>query len=339
MGLFKVGKTKQRVAVIGGGSWATAIVKILSDSGLPKVYWWVREPEIVEGVKSQGRNPMYLSSVQINPKKVVISNHLARIIARCEYIVLVTPSAFLHETLKPLKKSRIYKKKIIIAVKGIVPESMQIVTDYLNSEFKVPFQNLAIITGPSHAEEIAQEKYTFLTSASENSELADFVASMFHCRYVKVTVSRDILGAEYATVLKNIYALGAGIYSGMGYGDNFIAAYIANSLKEMHRFVSVVYPNNRHIEDSVYLGDLLVTSYSHFSRNRRFGNMIGRGFSVKTTQMEMNMVAEGYYASRCIHEINKNHCVNIPIVETIYGILYEDKNAVFEMKRLAEQFV
>lgn len=332
-------RLRYRVAVIGGGSWATAIVKILS-ANLEHIHWWVREEEIVKGVSTYGHNPLYLSQVYINPKDVKISTDLRQVVAKSDYVILVTPSAFLNKTLEPLKKSRLNRKKIINAVKGIVPETMQVITDYLKTEFNVPASNLAIISGPSHAEEVAQEKFTFLTAASESEELATIVAKFFTNRYVRASVSRDIMGAEMAIVLKNIYALGAGIYSGLGYGDNFIAAYIANCLKEMKRFVTQVYPDEqRHISDAVYLGDLLVTAYSRYSRNRTFGNMIGHGLSVRVARLEMNMIAEGYFSCRCIHEMNKEFHADIPIVETIYGILYENNNVSSEMKRIAEHFV
>ncbi len=331
-------RLRYRVAVIGGGSWATAIVKILSTT-LEHIHWWVREPEIVEGVNKYGHNPLYLSSVFINPKEVKISNNIRKTVAKADYVIVVTPSAFLQETLAPLKKSKLSRKKIVTAVKGIVPETMQIITDYLRSEFNISVSNLGIISGPSHAEEIAQEKFTFLTSASENMELAEVVAKMFTNRYVRTSTSNDIMGVEMAIVLKNIYALGAGIYSGLGYGDNFIAAYIANCVKEMKSFVSQLYPNQRTMSDSVYLGDLLVTAYSPFSRNRLFGNMIGHGLSVKIVQLEMKMIAEGYYSCRCVHEINKKYNLKIPIVEAIYGILYENNNVASEMNRIAQSFV
>jgi len=331
-------RLRYRVAVIGGGSWATAIVKILS-SNLEHIHWWVRESEIVEGINKYGHNPLYLSSIFINPKDVKISTDLRRTVAKADYVIIVSPSAFLHQTLAPLKKSKLNRKKIITAVKGIVPETMQVITDYLRSEFNIPVANLSIISGPSHAEEIAQEKFTFLTSASENIELAEVVARMFTNRYVRTSVSNDIMGVEMAIVLKNIYALGAGIYSGLGYGDNFIAAYIANCVKEMKSFVSQLYPNQRSLADSVYLGDLLVTAYSRFSRNRLFGNMIGHGLSVRIVQLEMNMIAEGYYSCRCVHEINKKYNLKIPIVEAVYGVLYEGNNVSSEMNRIAQFFV
>jgi len=335
----KKSRMRYRVAVIGGGTWATAIIKILS-SNLEHIHWWVREPEIVEGVTRYGHNPLYLSSVFINPKEVRVTQDIRQAVAKADYIVIVTPSAFLHQTLEPLLKSKLNRKKIIIAVKGIVPETMQVVTEYLRTQFSVPLGNMAVVSGPSHAEEVSQEKLSFLTSASTNSDLAETVARFFKNRYVRTSVSNDIMGVELAVVLKNIYALGAGIYSGLGYGDNFIACYIANCLKEMKRFVSKMYFREaRQLSDSVYLGDLLVTAYSRYSRNRMFGNMIGHGLSVKVTLLEMKMVAEGYYASRCIHEINKEEQASIPILEAIYNVLYENIPVATEMKRLSEYFI
>ncbi|MDR0205970.1 MAG: NAD(P)H-dependent glycerol-3-phosphate dehydrogenase [Bacteroidales bacterium] len=335
----KKSRMRYRVAVIGGGTWATAIIKILS-TNLEHIHWWVREPEIEEGINRYGHNPLYLSSVFINPKEVKVTQDIRLAVAKADYIVIVTPSAFLHKTLEPLKKSKLNRKKVIIAVKGIVPETMQVVTEYLRSEFSISFNNMAVISGPSHAEEVSQEKLSFLTSASSNVELAETVARFFKNRYVRTSVTNDIMGIELAVVLKNIYALGAGIYSGLGYGDNFIACYVANCLKEMKRFVSKMYSSDvRQLTDSVYLGDLLVTAYSKYSRNRMFGNMIGHGLSVKVTLLEMKMVAEGYYAARCVHEINKKEQANIPIVEAIYNVLYENIPVSAEMKRLSEYFI
>jgi len=335
----KKSRMRYRVAVIGGGTWATAIIKILS-TNLEHIHWWVREEEIVEGVTKYGHNPLYLSSVFINPKEVKVTQDIRQAVAKADYIVIVSPSAFLHKTLEPLQKSKLNRKKIIIAVKGIVPESMQVVTEYLRSQFSIPSGNMAVVSGPSHAEEISQEKLSFLTSASTSLELAETVSRFFTNRYVRTSISNDIMGVELAVVLKNIYALGAGIYSGLGYGDNFIACYVSNCLKEMKRFVNQMYSKEiRQMTDSVYLGDLLVTAYSRYSRNRMFGNMIGHGLSVKVTLLEMKMVAEGYYAARCVHEINKKEQANIPIVEAIYNVLYEDIPVAPEMKRLSEFFV
>lgn len=328
-----------RVAVIGGGSWATAIVKMLS-TNLKHIHWWVRETEIEEGVNKFGRNPLFLSSVEINPRQVKVTTNIKRAISKADYVVIVTPSAFLFKTLEPLSKAHFKKKKIISAVKGIIPETNQLITDFLKERFEIPLQNMSLISGPSHAEEIAQERFTFLTAASPNHELAEVVAKLFANRYVRTSVSLDMMGVELAVVLKNIYALGAGIYNGLGLGDNFLAAYIANCVLEMNSFVNHRYPNpNRKISESVYLGDLLVTCYSLHSRNRTFGKMIGQGFTPRAAQLEMKMIAEGFYACQCIHEINKVKSFQIPIVETIYGILYEENSVVSEMKRIAEHFV
>lgn len=332
-------RLRYRVAVIGSGSWATAIIKIIS-SNLEHIHWWVRDAEAAAEIMKYGHNPKYLSSVFINPEDIKVYTDIKAVVSKADYVIIVTPSAYLHKTLEPLQKSQLNKKKIILAVKGIIPETMQLISDYMRTQFKVPLENLSIISGPSHAEEIAQEKFTYLTAASHNHELAETVAKFFTNRYCRTTVSEDMTGAELAIVLKNIYALGAGIYSGLGYGDNFIAAYVANCLKEMKYFVSQIYPNEeRHISDSVYLGDLLVTAYSTYSRNRLFGIMIGHGLSVRVSLLELHMVSEGYTACRCVHEINKKYLADIPIVETIYGILYENNNVSSEMKRIAEHFV
>lgn len=332
-------RLRYRVAVIGSGSWATAIIKIIS-SNLEHIHWWVRDEAIVEAVAKYGHNPRYLSSVFIDPKDIRIGTDIKAVVSKADYVILVTPSAYLHKTLEPLQRSQLGKKRIIIAVKGIIPETMQLISDYMHTQFKVPYGSMSIISGPSHAEEIAQEKFTFLTAASSNRELAETVARFFTNRYCRTSVTDDLIGAEMAIVLKNIYAIGAGIYSGLGYGDNFIAAYMANCVKEMNSFLSQIYPNaHRNIGDSVYLGDLLVTSYSVFGRNRLFGIMIGHGLSVRVSMLEMRMVAEGYTACRCVHELNKKFLAEIPIVETIYGILYENNNVSSEMKRIAEYFV
>lgn len=332
-------RLRYRVVVLGGGSWATAIIKIIT-SNLEHIYWWMRSEEAAAEIAKYGHNPKYLSSVFINPEEVKVGTDIKQIVSKSDYVIIVTPSAYLHQSLQPLKRSQLHKKKIILAVKGIVPETMQLISDYMQSEFKVPLENLSIISGPSHAEEIAKEKFTYLTAASVNQELAETVAKFFTNRYCRTSVSNDVMGAELAIVLKNIYALGAGIYSGLGYGDNFIAAYVANCVKEMKYFVDQVYPNaDRHISDSVYLGDLLVTAYSTYSRNRLFGIMIGHGLSVRVSLLELRMVSEGYTACRCVHEINKKYNAHIPIVETIYGILYENNNVSSEMKRIAEHFV
>ncbi|MEI6347735.1 MAG: NAD(P)H-dependent glycerol-3-phosphate dehydrogenase [Bacteroidota bacterium] len=331
-------RSELKIGVLGSGSWATAIVKILTTNTQP-IYWWIREDEIAESVTQTGVNTQYLSSTKIDTKKIKVYTDIKKVIEKSDYIILVIPAAFIHHSLQNIQPAMLANKKIISAVKGIVPEKMEIVADYLMSEFKISINNIGIISGPSHAEEIALEKLTYLTSASQNKDLAESVANIFRCNYVKASTSDDIFGTEYAAVLKNIYALGCGIYKGLGYGDNFMAAFIANCAKEMKHFIGTIHPIDRTLYDSVYLGDLLVTAYSQFSRNRTFGNMIGQGYSVATVQLEMNMVAEGYYATRCIHEINKNYGASIPIIETIYNILYQGKPQALELKKLCDILV
>lgn len=333
------GKLRYRVGIIGGGSWATAIAKILSEN-LKHINWWVREPEIEEGISKYGNNPLYLSSVHFNHGDVNMNRNLKYVISKSDYIVIVTPSAFLYETFSTLPKTVFKKKKIISAVKGIIPETNQLITDYFREYFEVPLSNMSLISGPSHAEEIAQERLTFLTAASANPELAELVAKFFKTRYVRTTTSNDMMGIELSVTLKNIYALGAGIYSGLGFGDNFLAAYIANCVKEVDGFVNHLYPNtNRYSSISVYLGDLLVTCYSSHSRNRLFGKMIGQGFSVRTAQIEMQMIAEGYYATHCIYRLCKQVDYPLPIVETLHGILYDRNSVSIEMNRMTEHFI
>ena len=325
---------RQNVAVIGGGSWATAIVKILS-SNLPLVYWWVREPEIEEGIKNNGRNPLYLSSALLDNKKICISTNLQDIVSKADTLVLVTPSAYLYSTLSVLTPEQLQNKSIVSAIKGIVPEKMETISSYITNNFQVPVTRFCVISGPSHAEEIAAERLTFLTSGSSNPELAENIASIFTTNFVQVQTSSDMQGIEFSTVLKNIYALAGGILRGTGAGDNLLAVFNTNCVNEMVHFIESIHPNkNRNIFTAPYLGDFLVTSYSQFSRNRLFGVMIGKGYSVRTAQLEMKMVAEGFHAVRCIHELNLTYKVDIPIIESVYRILYENAPLKSEIQKL-----
>ncbi len=333
-----VHNTELKIGVLGSGSWATAIVKILTTNVHP-IYWWIWEEDIAESVSQTGYNTKYLSSTKIDHKRVKIYTDIKKVVSKCDYIILVIPAAFVDKSLQKLPKEIFKGKKIISAVKGIIPEKMKIVADYLHENFEIDINDIGIISGPSHAEEIASEKLTYLTSASQNEELARVVASMFKCKYVITNTSDDIYGTEYAAVLKNIYALACGIYKGMGYGDNFLAAFIANCAKEMKHFINVIYPVDRTLYDSVYLGDLLVTAYSQYSRNRTFGNMIGQGYSVSTVQLEMNMVAEGYYATYCIYQMNKELNASIPIIDAVYRILYEGKPQELELRKLCDVLI
>lgn len=325
------------IAVLGSGSWATAIVKIATQTHT-KVYWWVREQEIVQAVENFGHNPLYLRSCELDRERIIVSSDLKMIVSKATDIILVIPAAFVAGSLQSLCPKDFEGKRIICATKGIIPQTNQIVADYIRDYFNVRDENQAVISGPSHAEEIAQERLTYLTVGSCNDEFAKQVAEGLKCRFVKTTTSSDIRGIEYGAVMKNIYALAAGIARGAGYGDNFVAVLIANAAQEMGAFLAVAAPQERDTNRFVYLGDLLVTAYSQHSRNRTFGQMIGQGYSVKSAQLEMAMVAEGYYAAECIDKANRSIGLSLPIARAVYEILYEGKSADEEFKRLSELF-
>lgn len=325
------------IAVLGSGSWATAIVKIATQTHT-KVYWWVREQEIVQAVENFGHNPLYLRSCELDRERIIVSSDLKMIVSKATDIILVIPAAFVAGSLQSLCPKDFEGKRIICATKGIIPQTNQIVADYIRDYFNVRDEKQAVISGPSHAEEIAQERLTYLTVGSCNDEFAKQVAEGLKCRFVKTTTSSDIRGIEYGAVMKNIYALAAGIARGAGYGDNFVAVLIANAAQEMGAFLAVAAPQERDTNRFVYLGDLLVTAYSQHSRNRTFGQMIGQGYSVKSAQLEMAMVAEGYYAAECIDKANRSIGVSLPIARAVYEILYEGKSADEEFKRLSELF-
>ena len=330
--------TQNKIAVVGGGSWATAIVKILSDNLIDKeIYWWMRNNDAIEHIRKYNHNPHYLSSVEIKLPDENISSDLKSIIAASNLILLNVPAAFLKEALKDISSDDLKGKKIISAIKGIVPDENMIIGEFMNQHYHIPFSDIIVISGPCHAEEVALEKLSYLTIASQDSNLAAHFASMLNTRYIKTNVSDDIYGTEYAAVLKNIYAVASGICRGIGYGDNFQAVLISNAIREIESFVDAVHPIDRDIKESAYLGDLLVTAYSQFSRNRTFGYMIGKGYTVTSAQLEMNMIAEGYYAVNCLHQINKTYKVNMPICRAVYAILYERHSPQLEMKLLSEQ--
>lgn len=325
------------IAVLGSGSWATAIVKIATQTH-QKVHWWVREQEIAEGVKKYGHNPLYLRSCELDSDKIEVCTDLRKVVSKARNIILVIPAAFVARSLQDLSPEDWETKRVISATKGMVPETNQIVSDYLLDKFGIALSDQAVVSGPSHAEEIAQERITYLTVGSENESFAQEMASAFACRFVKTTTSSDIRGIEYGTVLKNIYALASGIARGIGYGDNFIAVLIANAAREMRSFLDAVAPIERDTDRFVYLGDLLVTAYSQHSRNRTFGQMIGQGYSVKSAQLEMAMVAEGYYAADCIHKANREVGAQLPVADAVYDILYRGLAAGGVLERLSESF-
>ena len=326
----------KQIAVIGGGSWATAIVKMICNNAA-QVHWWIRNEATVEHIKKHKHNPNYLTSVEFDTTKLVLNTDLKTVVAKADVLIMAVPSAFLKEALSGLTSEDFKNKQVFSAIKGIVPEYNLIVGEFFNKEYKLPVENIGVITGPCHAEEVAMEKLSYLTIASQNQESAEFVASQLKCRYIKTTVSDDIYGTEYSAVLKNVFAIASGICHGLGYGDNFQAVLISNAIQEIKRFVDEVHPIDRDIKSSAYLGDLLVTAYSQFSRNRTFGGMIGKGYSVKSAQLEMNMIAEGYYGTKCVHEINKQYNVNMPITNAVYNILYGKVSPAIEMRLLTDE--
>lgn len=325
-----------KVAVVGGGSWATAIVKMLCDAK-HEVRWWMRDENAIENIRKYHHNLNYLRSAELHINPDHISSDMSKIIDDVDCIIFAIPAAFLHTSLQGVNPEVFKSKHIVSAIKGIVPEYNLIIGDYFRDIYHVPVEQILVISGPCHAEEVALEKLSYLTIACENQENAETFASMLNTRYIKTITSDDIYGTEYAAVLKNIYAIASGICHGLNYGDNFQAVLISNASREMDAFLAAVHPITRDIKESAYLGDLLVTAYSQFSRNRTFGNMIGKGYSVKSAQFEMGMIAEGYYAVKCIHEINKQVKANIPICRTVYGILYENISPLIEIKLLSEK--
>jgi glycerol-3-phosphate dehydrogenase (NAD(P)+) len=324
------------IAVIGGGSWATALVKILCNN-VSTVNWWMRNEEAVSHIHKFQHNPNYLSSVQFDLTKVNVSTDLEKIISSSDVIIIATPSAFLVKIFDNFPMELFKGKIVFSAVKGIIPEFNAIPARFIHKTFGTPYDKIGIICGPCHAEEVALERLSYLTIASQREKHSINMAKLLSCRYIKTTISDDLFGTEFSAVLKNIYALASGICSGLGYGDNFQAVLISNAIQEIENFIDEISPIHRDVKSSAYLGDLLVTAYSKFSRNRTFGYMIGKGYSVKTAQLEMKMIAEGYYATKCLMEINKKFQVELPIVEAVYRIIYENISPVIEMKILSDK--
>lgn len=328
---------EQKIAILGAGSWATALVKILSNNDDIHIHWWVRKPENIEYIKKYRHNPSYLSDIEIDLGKVTMHSDLKETVAAVDKIILAVPSAFMAEAFEGLKKDDLKNKTIFSAVKGTLPEQKMMVSQYLREHFGMPMSSIGIIAGPCHAEEVAMERLSYLTIGCENTQAADWLADMLTCRYIKAGVSSDMMGIEYAAALKNIFAIASGISHGLGHGDNFQAVLVANAIQEIKRFIDHVHPVQRDTNKSAYLGDLLVTAYSQFSRNRMLGSMVGKGYSVKYAQLEMNMVAEGFYAAKTIHTINQQYKVDMPICEAVYRILYEKMSPSVEFRLLTEK--
>ena len=326
---------KPKLAVLGGGSWATAIVKMLTEN-LNQVGWYMRSVYALEHIKRQQHNPNYLSSVEFKLDQLKLTNDINEVVNHADYLIFAIPSAFLNSELQKLTVS--LKDKIIFsAIKGIVPETGLIVGEHFHEEYNIPFNNIGVITGPCHAEEVALERLSYLTIASNDEEKAKIMANCLSSDYIKCKTSDDIIGTEYAAVLKNIYSVAAGIAHGLGYGDNFQSVLMSNAIREMKRFIKKVHKMKRNINDSAYLGDLLVTGYSTFSRNRMFGNMIGKGYKVKSAQMEMSMIAEGYYAAKTAYEMKATKTTRTPIIDAVHDVLYENKDPKKVFKKLTDK--
>ena len=324
-----------KFAVIGGGSWATAIAKMLC-ANVPEIAWYMRNEAAIEHIKIEKHNPNYLSSVEFDTNKLRLTHDINEAVAYADYLIFAIPSAFLETELANLTTS-LENKIIFSAIKGIVPETSLIVGEHFHNNYGIPFENIGVITGPCHAEEVALERLSYLTIACGDAEKAAYVAANLSSNYIKTKITDDIIGTEYAAMLKNIYAVAAGMAHGLGYGDNFQSVLMSNAIREMKKFIKKVHKMKRNINDSAYLGDLLVTGYSVFYRNRMFGNMIGKGYTVKSAMMEMSMVAEGYYATKSAYQLNQGYGASTPIIDAVYSILYEGKNAKKVFRNLTDQ--
>ncbi|HBU76768.1 MAG TPA: glycerol-3-phosphate dehydrogenase [Muricauda sp.] len=330
-------KDKLTFGVFGGGSWGTAIVKMLTEN-LEQVNWYMRSDSAIRHIKKEWHNPNYLSSVEFDVDQLVMSFDINEVVEASDVLIFAIPSAFLDRELQNLTVS--LKDKIIFsAIKGIVPETGRIVGEHFNEKYDIPFENIGVITGPCHAEEVALERLSYLTIACADADKAKMLAAQLKSDYIRTKISDDIIGTEYAAMLKNIYAIAAGIAHGLGYGDNFQSVLMSNAIREMKRFIDRVYKMKRNINASAYLGDLLVTGYSVFSRNRMFGNMIGKGYTVKSAMMEMNMVAEGYYATQSAHDLMEKlqKKSKTPIIHAVYQVLYKNKNPKKVFEKLTEK--
>ena len=326
-----------KLAIMGGGSWATAIAKILLSTE-DSINWYIRRDDRIADFKRLGHNPAYLTSVQFDVNRINFSSDINKVVEESDVLVFVTPSPYFKSHMKKLKV-KLRDKFVVSAIKGIVPDDNLLMSDYFHRFYGVPEENISVVAGPCHAEEVALERLSYLTVGCKELENAQAIARKLTNSYVKTSVSEDVAGIEFSSVLKNVYAIAAGICSGLKYGDNFQAVLMSNAIQEMNSFLATARPMpNRAVNDSVYLGDLLVTGYSNFSRNRVFGTMVGKGYSVKAAQLEMEMIAEGYYGTKCMKEINEHYRVNMPILDAIYNILYEHISPVIEIKLLTDSF-
>ena len=327
-----------KIGILGGGTWGTAMAKIVL-ANQQNINWYIRRDEQIEGFYKLGYNPHYLSNAKFNLSQIAFYSNIEKTIKDSDTIIIAIPSPYVKQTMKRVWSSSFKDKFVVSALKGIIPGDNAVMSEYLAYNFKIPIENLGVISGPCHAEEVALERLSFLTVASKNVEKAHLLAEAVSSKILKASVSNDVVGIELAAVLKNIYAIAAGICQGLRYGDNFQAVLMSYCAKEMERFLEGVVPVQRNICETHYLGDMLVTGYSQFSRNRTFGAMLGKGYSVKSAQLEMEeMIAEGYYGSKCIYEMNQRFKIKIPIAETVYKILYEKVRPQTAIKKLIEGF-
>jgi glycerol-3-phosphate dehydrogenase (NAD(P)+) len=328
----------KKITILGNGSWSSALAKILTDNG-HKINWWMRSEEAIDHLKRTGHNPHYLHVVKYDLELVSLYSNINEAVISGDIILVGVPSAFIKDILHQINKEILSSKIILSAIKGILPDEYMLLNDYLATQFEFDLHRYCCISGPCHAEEVAADKLSYLTFASTDEELASYIASLFTSPQLKTVVSSDVYGVQYAAVLKNIYALGAGIAHGLDYGDNFLSVYITNCFSELQQFMEVISTQHQHhYNTSAYLGDLLVTCYSLHSRNRTFGNFIGKGYSVNAAKLELNMVAEGYYASKGIYEIGQKYHYTLPIATTIYNILWNHQPARLAFESIEDIF-
>lgn len=329
--------TVGKIAILGGGTWATALAKIALMNE-KHINWYIRRDDQIEGFYKLGRNPSYLTNVKFNLAQITFYSNIEKAIKDSDVVILAIPSPYLKQYLRRIWNSTFKGKFMVSAIKGMIPSDNIVISEYLMSSFKIPQENVGVISGPCHAEEVALERLSFLTIASQDTQKAAQLSEALNSRILKTSVSNDVVGIELAAVMKNIYAIMAGVCSGLQYGDNFQAVLMTNCAKEMQKLLQAIAPLDRNICEQHYLGDMLVTGYSQFSRNRTLGAMIGKGYSVKTAQLEMEMIAEGYYGAKCIQEMNKHFKVDIPIAQTVYEILYEKLRPQMAINKLIENF-
>ena len=321
--------------MIGYGSWATALVHTL-ESNRQTIWWHIRNPEVLESILTEGRNAKYLNDIEFNKEFVNATDDINEVVRNSDIIIVAAPSAYLKEFLKDLTEP-LEDKFILSATKGIIPDDYKTITEFFRDTYGLSYDHLGLISGPSHAEEVSRNKLSYLTVASTDEDNGRMIGSRFSTSNIQIRYSKDIYGIEYAGILKNIYALAGGLAAGLGYGDNFRAVLTAASAQEMTRFIQESYPFDRNTMESAYLGDLLVTAYSNYSRNRRLGQLIGHGITVKSALNEMTMIAEGYFAAECIRHINEKHNICMPIADMVYDVLYRRANPRRRMKELTTQ--